>query len=125
MFLYAILVILLLLGFIGAFRIQAYLTDRAAAQVVARFRERQAEDIWSAKGPEELGLAPRGFMLRLADPRRDYKPIALRILINIGVIRKTGQSKLYLSERDLAGVCRRTENRLRICAFNRSEARGS
>lgn len=113
---------LLLIGLAVALRIQASLTDRAVAKVVGAFRDHHAEDVWTAQTREELGLAPRTLTERLARPLRDYKPIAVNILMGIRVVRMTGQKKLYLSEKDLVGVCSRSGNRMRICSAVRADS---
>jgi hypothetical protein len=110
------LFIILFLVFIASvLYIPAWMTDRAIVEVVRIFRRNNASGMWNAKTPDSLGLGPRTFSDRLADPRRDYKPVALGMLISTDVVRETGQGKLYLSENALSDLCRKTEKRLKVC----------
>jgi len=117
---YEILLILLmmLIAIAAILIIPAYMTNRAIVKVVGIFREHEADDVWSARTAVELGIGPRQLIDRILDPRRDYKPMALRTLIKYGVVRQVGNDKLYLNENALADICHRTENRLKICPLD-------
>lgn len=74
-----------------------FLVHRAAKKVVRIFRKYDALGPDRAKDIETLGLKPPTFaqrMMRL----RDYKPRALDVLINAGVVQRTEDGRLYLSE---------------------------
>jgi hypothetical protein len=74
---------------------------RAARQVIRIFRQNNATDSQKARTIDELGLRPPGVLERMMR-RRDYKPHALDALIRLGVVKTTGEGKLYLSEARLA-----------------------
>ncbi|MBI2870017.1 MAG: hypothetical protein HYX96_09360 [Chloroflexi bacterium] len=77
------------------------LIKRAAKQVIRRFRQKQAYDLVSARSLEELGLQPRSFLNSLGRPR-DWKPKALNLLLQVGVIQSADDGRLFLSEETLS-----------------------
>jgi hypothetical protein len=97
--------------------IPRYMIDRASRQVVNRFREHRATGKQNAKTAEALGLGPRSLMGRLAHPARDYKPYALAVLIHNGIIDKTEDGRMYLSERRLADFCLQGDNPMKACTL--------
>jgi hypothetical protein len=111
------ILLMVLIAFAAAIIIPTYLTNRATVKVIKIFREHEANDFWSAKTASQLGIGPRGLFDRLVDPRRDYKPMALGALIKIGVVRQTGNKRLYLNEKSLADFCHQTENRMKACSL--------
>jgi hypothetical protein len=111
------LLIMILIAIAAVIIIPAYMTNLAMVRVIRIFREHEANDVWSAKNASELGIGPRDLVDRLRDPRRDYKPMALRTLIKLGIVRQIGNEKLYLNEKSLADFCHRTENRLKACSL--------
>lgn len=114
----ALLILLMVpIAFSVVIVISAYMTNRATVKVIRIFREHEANDFWSAKTALQLGFGPRGLFDRLIDPRRDYTPMALSALLKIGIVRRTGNEKLYLNEKALADFCHQTENRLKACAL--------
>jgi hypothetical protein len=119
MFMDQILIILLVIivTIASGIIISAYMTNRATVKVVRIFRKHEANDIWSAKNVSQLGIGPRGLMDQLKDPRRDYKPMALMTLMKFGIVRQTGNEKLYLNEKSLANFCHQNENRLKACSL--------
>jgi hypothetical protein len=110
-----IILIMIPIAIAAGFIIPVCMTNRATVKVVKIFREHGANDVWSAKDASQLGIGPRGFMDQLKDPRRDYKPIALRALIKFGIVRHAGNQKLYLNEKSFSDFCNQTENRLKAC----------
>ncbi len=91
-----VLILLLVLAFMGS----RLLMRRAVKRVVAIFREHQAKDEASALTQEALGLKPRGlFEFR---GLRDYKPMALQLLMRYNIVRVTEDGRLFLSEETLA-----------------------
>jgi hypothetical protein len=95
--------ILILSGLVllAALRIQAYLMKRAVSQVVDRFRANRSLCSQGAKTIDELGLQPPNFWQRLYKPR-DYKPYALRMLIQAGAVRLSDEdNKMCLLEQKL------------------------
>jgi hypothetical protein len=97
--------------------ISAYMTNCAMVKVIRIFRKHEANDIWSAKTAYQLGIGPRSLMDQLKDPRRDYKPMALMTLIKFGIVRQTGNEKLYLNEKSLSDFCNQTEHRIKACSL--------
>jgi hypothetical protein len=70
--------------------------------VIKIFRENNITDNENARTGSELKLNPKKFHER-AFSLRDYKPDALKVLIESGVIVVTDDNRLYLSEEKLAG----------------------
>lgn len=98
-----ILIIVLLFAVLLAalFFVPGWLLRRAIGQVIRIFRRHNATDAATAMSGGELGLQPRPFLRRLMHTR-DYKPYALTVMINAGVVQLTEEGKLYLSEEKLA-----------------------
>ena len=80
-----------------------YMSRRAARQVIDLFRKHRALGEGSAKTQTELGLDPPGLHKQLVS-FRDYKPKALKALINAQIIMTTEEGKLYLSEEKLLNI---------------------
>jgi len=89
---------LMMLTFLGALRIQAYLIKRALVQVIDRFRKNQCLCSLGAKTIGELGLQPPSLFERLFKPR-DYKPYALQLLIRENIVLLTSDHKMCLHEK--------------------------
>jgi hypothetical protein len=77
------------------------LTGRAIRSVVRIFRQNGAVTVNNAKSVDELGLKPLTLAERLLRTR-DYKPYALRLLIDAGIVKADERGHLYLSEEELA-----------------------
>lgn len=97
-------ILLLIVIAVGAFvlvvYIQSFLVKKAMRNVVARFRAKGATSPKTATSLYELGLEPPDFMHRTGRVR-DYKPHALRLLVQQNVIRGTEDGRVYLSEDEL------------------------
>jgi hypothetical protein len=98
--------VLLTLFLMGFFVIPRILLRRAISQVVRIFRDHHSLCSEIPKTVEELGLTPQSLMDRLIKPR-DYKPYALQVLINAGVIRQGKEGKLCLLEEGLPELSKR------------------
>ena len=98
-----IIVLLIILSGVGLFVIPRFLTRRAALQIIKIFRKNNAIDIKTARTVHELGLNPPGMWERMGR-RRDYKPRALSILRQEGIVQLTEDGRLYLSEDKLANI---------------------
>ena len=97
----AIFVIIILALLVLAFVvIPRFLIRRAMRQVIRIFREHNATTNKSAKTADELGIKPKSLMEGMFRGR-DYKPSALNLLTNAGIIQDTEDGKLYLSEETL------------------------
>ncbi len=92
-----IFVLLIAGGLTLALWLSAYLTQRAILKVIEIFYRNKALSLQDAKTIEELALTPPDFLQRLTH-LRDYKPQALKILINQGIVNKTPDGRLYLLE---------------------------
>ena len=77
--------------------IPRFLVRKALRQIVALFRAREATSATSATTLEELGLV-RGSPLDRMFKMRDYRPNALSLLQQSGIIRVTETGRVYLSE---------------------------
>ena len=98
-----IIVLLIILSGVGLFVIPRWLTRHAASQVIKIFRNNNAIDKKTARTVHELGLNPPGMWERMGR-RRDYKPRALSILRQEGIVQLTEDGRLYLSEDKLANI---------------------
>lgn len=72
------------------------LLRRAINAIILRFREKNAINPLTAMTQDELGLSPKGIMVIRG--LRDYKPIALELLIRSNIIQITGDDRMFLSE---------------------------
>lgn len=95
----------------GVLWLSAFLTKRAVQQVIGIFCRHNALLFWQAKTIDELGLTPPGFLQRITH-FRDYKPQALKILIQRGIVKVTRDGKLYLVEKQLTESLRCKTNDL-------------
>jgi hypothetical protein len=76
---------------------------RAVPQVISIFRQARALDRGNARPLEDLIPRPgkRNIVQKIFAPR-DYRLSALITLLNARVIQRTGEGKLFLSEKELA-----------------------
>ncbi len=99
-----LIIIVLIAGMLAAvFLIQNFMLKRALKKVIDVFRRHGALQAGSAKTLEELGLGPKSFMTKMTT-LRDYRPEALKVLIERDVILSTDEGKLYMREERLAGL---------------------
>lgn len=96
----ALIVLLIIVAIVAIFVIPQWFIKRSIPKVIKIFRENRAIDIKNAKTVNELGLRPYSMLERLFR-RRDYKQYALNALVQAGIIQKTEDGKLYLSEEKL------------------------
>ncbi len=94
------IVVLLVLVVLALFVIPQWRVSRAVRDVIRIFRAQNAVDSKTAQPIEELGLQPRGIMEGMLKGR-DYKPHALKSMIDAGIVQVTEDRKLYLSEEKL------------------------
>ena len=97
-----LLLAVILLGAMGLafFLIPRIMIRRALSQVIRIFRYHHALSPDSAKTAAELGFRPQNFLDRFLKTR-DYKPYALQLLMQAGVIQLTPEGKMCLSEEKL------------------------
>ena len=111
------LVMTLLLGL--ALWISGFRTKRAIFKVIEIFCQHNALRALNAKTRDELGLTPPDLLQRMTQ-LRDYKPYALKILIQRGIVDMTLDGKLYLVEEKLDPVLRCRGNDQRVILDERS-----
>lgn len=90
------LVLILLVLVVGSFFLSRRLARRAVRDLIRAFARAQALDPDSAVTQEEVGVVHRG----LFNPRmglRDYRPAALRLLMQADIVRPTSDGRVYLS----------------------------
>lgn len=92
----ATLLLVLLVLVVGSFFLSRHLARGALRDLIKAFARVQALDPDSAVTPEEVGVVHRG----LFNPRmglRDYRPAALRLLMQGDIVRQTADGRVYLS----------------------------
>jgi len=80
-----------------------YRQKSALREVVKIMRTKGALDFESAMTEQELGLAPKPFLVRIAG-NKDYKPQAMQALIVAEVIQITHDGRIFLSEEKLVNT---------------------
>ena len=100
----ALLVLLIIiLAILGFFVLPQIRVRRAIKQVAAIFERNNALDAMSAKTIDELRLRPRTFLEGIGRIR-DFKPYALKILMDADVVCQTDGGRLYLLQDKLAAT---------------------
>jgi len=92
-----LLIVIVIVAFVLVFYIQRLFVKKAMREVVSRFRKLGATSPEKATSLEQLGLVPPDFLRRMGRVR-DYKPQALRLLVQRNIIKGTGDGRVYLSE---------------------------
>jgi hypothetical protein len=90
-------ILIFLLMIVALIFLPRFMIKRAIKQTIAIFRHYGAFREDQAKTRAEMGLNPPDFMARITS-LRDYKPSAMQILMNEGVIIATAEGKLYIDE---------------------------
>jgi hypothetical protein len=90
-------ILIFLLMIVALIFLPRFMIKRAIKQTIAIFRHYGALREDQAKTRAEMGLNPPDFMARITS-LRDYKPSAMQILMNEGVIIATAVGKLYIEE---------------------------
>jgi hypothetical protein len=98
-----LIIILALILLAVAFMAQQWSMLRAAKTVIKIFRKCNAVGIQNARSLEELRLQPKAWYLQFRG-LRDFKPTALRMLLENGIVQTTEDGRLYLSEDNLAAT---------------------
>ena len=97
----AIFIIVILLALVvGMFFVPRFLVRKAVRNVVALFRAREATSPATALTAQELGLVQPNFVDRMFR-LRDYRPHALRALVQANIVKVKEDGGLYLSEKEL------------------------
>jgi hypothetical protein len=97
------ILLIILLAIFGLFVLPQMRLRRAIKEVVAIFERNNALDAVSAKTIDELKLKPRTFLQGMGR-LRDFKPYALRILMDADVVCQTDGGRLYLVRDKLSAV---------------------
>ena len=98
-----LILLIILLAILGFFVLPQIRIRRAIKQVVAIFERNSALDVRSAKTIDELRLRPRTFLEGMGRIR-DFKPYALKILMDADVVCQTDGGRLYLLQDKLAAI---------------------
>jgi hypothetical protein len=98
-----LILLIILLAVFGFFVLPQIRIRRAVKQVVAVFERNNALDVRSARTLEELKLKPRTFLEGIGR-MRDFKPYALKILMDAEVVCQTDGGRLYLLQDKLADI---------------------
>ena len=75
-------------------------SKNACREIIKIMIDNNALDEESAKTQDELGLAPPTFVQRLSR-RRDYKPMTLQMLMQMGIIQMADDGRIFLSEESM------------------------
>ena len=95
-----VLVIALVVLIAVAFYVPRLFLRRAVRSLVALFRKHGATDPKTAATPQELGVVEQNYVDKMFK-RRDYRPLAARVLAHAGIIRATDDGRVYLCEEEL------------------------
>jgi hypothetical protein len=98
-----LILLIILLAILGFFVLPQIRIRRAIKQVVAIFERNSALDVRSAKTIDELRLRPRTFLEGMGRIR-DFKPYALKILMDAEIVCQTDGGRLYLVQDKLAAT---------------------
>ena len=85
------------IALLALFFIPALMTKMAIFNIIRIFCRHDAVGNRNAKSVNELGLRQPDIFQRLLRPR-DYKPYALQVLRQAGIIKMTDDEKLYMVE---------------------------
>jgi hypothetical protein len=96
-----LILLIIILAILGFFVVPRIRIRRAVNQVVAIFERNSALDARSAKTIDELRLRPQTFLEEMGRIR-DFKPYALKVLMDAEVVCQTDGGRLYLSQDKLA-----------------------
>lgn len=99
----AFLVLLVIIVMLGLMVVPQLFIRRAIPSVIKVFRQNNAVGIKNARTIDELGLKSQNIMDKMWK-WRNYKPDALKILINVNIVQMSEDGKLYLSEENLAAT---------------------
>lgn len=98
-----LILLIILLAIFGFFVLPQIRLRRAIKQVVTTFERNSALDVRSAKTIDELKLKPRTFLQGIGRIR-DFKPYALKILMDAEIVCQTDGGRLYLVQDKLSAI---------------------
>jgi hypothetical protein len=98
-----LILLIIILAILGFFVLPQIRIRRAIKQVVAIFERNNAIDVRSARTIDELKLKPRTFLQGIGRIR-DFKPYALKILMDAEIVCQTDGGRLYLVQDKLSAV---------------------
>lgn len=97
------ILLIIVLAILGFFVLPEIRMRRAVRQVVTIFQRHNAIDVRSARTIDELKLRPRSFLEGIGRIR-DFKPYALKVLMDAEVVCQTDGGRLYLLQDKLADI---------------------
>jgi hypothetical protein len=98
-----LILLIILLAIFGFFVLPQIRLRRAIKQVVAVFERNNALNAMSARTIDELKLKPRTFLQGIGRIR-DFKPYALKMLMDAGIVCQTDGGRLYLAQDKLSAI---------------------
>lgn len=98
-----LILLIIVLAILGFFVLPEIRMRRAVRQVVTIFQRHNAIDVRSARTIDELKLRPRSFLEGIGRIR-DFKPYALKVLMDAEVVCQTDGGRLYLLQDKLADI---------------------
>ena len=98
---WVLIIVLIIIFLLAIFVIKPLLIARQCPKVIKILREHSAIGEKNAQFINQLGLQKRGFAERICQGK-DYKHLALQLLMQINAVLITDEGKIYLSEPDLA-----------------------
>ena len=98
-----LILLIILLAIFGFFVLPQMRLRRAVKQVVAIFERNNALNAMSARTIDELKLKPRTFLQGIGRIR-DFKPYALKILMDAEIVCQTDGGRLYLVQDKLSAI---------------------
>ena len=98
-----LILLIILLAIFGFFVLPQIRLRRAIKQVVAIFERNSALNAMSARTIDELKLRPRS-LLQGIGRIRDFKPYALKILMDAEIVCQTDGGRLYLVQDKLSTI---------------------
>jgi len=92
-----VLIGIIVLGLLAVIFLPAFMLRRAVKQTINILKKANALSPENARPLKELGLEQKNFLQRIGRIR-DYKPMAVQTLANMGIVVVTEDSRIYLIE---------------------------
>lgn len=105
---YVILFFVCVVGLI--FVLSLFMQRRAVNYVVGKFREKNALKAENGIEHDELGIKHQHALIK----KRDYRPQALQLLMQMNVVKSTDEGRLYFSEDKYASIDRESSPLVKI-----------
>ena len=95
-----IIILVFVLFIFSAFLLSRFLLKRAIRQIIRKLRQYNALDASKAMFADDIGIKKPSIIAFRG--LRDYKPMAMDIMIRANIIRVTDDGRIYLSEETLS-----------------------